>query len=283
MSYNKLNPEEERVILNKGTENPFTGKYNKHNKRGTYVCRQCNASLYKSNDKFDSHCGWPSFDDEIKGAVKREMDADGQRTEIICNNCGGHLGHLFVGEGLTDKNVRHCVNSVSLDFIPDETEPKTETAYFAGGCFWGMEHFFQKTHGVISTQVGYMGGYKDNPTYNEVCSGATGHAEALEVVFDNSETNFETLAKLFFETHNPTQENRQGPDIGEQYRSAIYYTNEKQKEISKELIKLLYDKGFEVVTELEEAEKFWIAEDYHQDYYKNNGGTPYCHFYKKRF
>ena len=119
IKYNKLTPEEERVILRKGTEFPFTGKFNKHKEPGTYVCRQCNTPLYHSADKFDSHCGWPSFDDEIPGAVKRVPDADGHRVEIVCAHCGGHLGHVFEGERFTQKNTRHCVNSVSLDFIPD--------------------------------------------------------------------------------------------------------------------------------------------------------------------
>ncbi len=122
MEFNKLTPEEERVIVHKGTERPFTGEYNSNKETGTYVCRRCNTALYKSHDKFDSHCGWPSFDDELPGAVKHLPDADGRRIEIVCTNCDAHLGHVFKGEQLTAKNTRHCVNSISLKFIPATNE-----------------------------------------------------------------------------------------------------------------------------------------------------------------
>ncbi len=283
LTLNKLTPEEERVIVNKGTEAPFSGEYDKHKASGTYTCKQCDAPLFNSTDKFESNCGWPSFDDEIPGAVKRTVDADGRRTEITCAKCGGHLGHVFEGERLTAKNTRHCVNSISLNFVSASEEVATEKAYFAGGCFWGTDHLLARAEGVISSQSGYMGGYTENPTYEEICSKRTGHAETVEVVFDPSKTNFETLARLFFEIHDPTQKDRQGPDIGSQYRSAIFYVNDEQKEIAEKLTGLLKSKGYNVVTELSKANKFWEAEKYHQDYYVNTGKQPYCHAYQKRF
>ncbi len=282
---NPLNAEETRVIVKKGTEMPFTGEFNKHKEVGTYICRQCDAPLYRSADKFESGCGWPSFDDEIPGAVKRTVDADGYRTEITCARCGGHLGHVFEGEQFTAKNTRHCVNSISLKFVPASatSDVKTERAYFAGGCFWGTEYLLQQAPGVISTRVGYMGGRTDNPTYKEVCYTETGHAEAVEVVFDPTKTDYETLAKLFFEIHDPTQVDRQGPDVGDQYRSEVFYVDDNQKAITEKLIGVLNGKGLKVATKLSMAGTFWEAEDYHQDYYNKTGKEPYCHIYTKRF
>jgi peptide methionine sulfoxide reductase msrA/msrB len=228
MEFKKLTPEEERVIVNKGTEAPFMGKYDNFYGKGVYVCKRCGNPLYRSDDKFDAQCGWPSFDDEIPGAVKRVPDPDGMRTEIECAKCGAHLGHVFLGEGMTPKNTRNCVNSISLDFIPvaqvtKNPVVKTDTAIFAGGCFWGVEYYMHKIKGVKSVTSGYTGGHKDHPTYEEVCSGKTGHYEAVEVVFDPSLTNYETVARMFFEIHDPTEWNHQGPDYGEQYRSAVFY------------------------------------------------------------
>ncbi|NLI78705.1 MAG: bifunctional methionine sulfoxide reductase B/A protein [Candidatus Riflebacteria bacterium] len=350
---NPLSPEEAHVILEKGTERPFSGRFSTHREPGTYLCRQCDAPLYRSADKFDAGCGWPSFDDEIPGAVKRQTDADGRRTEILCARCGGHLGHVFLGEGLTPKNTRHCVNSLSLGFqaaadpaprtvagpapqlaaspgprppannapqtpasppaspsvqdtartapagstasaaVPPATPasgtagtaalPATERAYFAGGCFWGVEHLMQQVKGVQTVTSGFMGGTVENPTYRQVCNHDTGHAEAVEVVFDPRQTTFEELARLFFEIHDPTQVDGQGPDLGDQYRSEVFFTSEAQKATAEKLIGILRSKGLNVVTRVTPAATFWKAEEYHQDYYRKSGGTPYCHRRVKRF
>ncbi|MGC8637565.1 MAG: methionine-R-sulfoxide reductase, partial [Athalassotoga sp.] len=161
---NELNPYEEFVIIKKGTERPFTGKYNDFYEQGLYVCKRCGLPLYESDSKFKSECGWPSFDEEIPGAVKRQLDADGKRIEITCAYCGAHLGHLFEGEGYTPKNVRHCVNSVSMEFVPEGEKVQRNRAFFAAGCFWGSEYMFKKYKGVLDTRVGYMGGKVKNPS-----------------------------------------------------------------------------------------------------------------------
>ncbi len=283
LNYRSLTPEEKRIIIDKGTERPFTGKYTNHFINGYYTCRRCGAKLFTSESKFKSDCGWPSFDDAIAGAVRQEPDADGVRTEILCNACNGHLGHIFQGEGYTSKDTRYCVNSISMDFIPAEQAQQTHRALFAGGCFWGVEYYFQNAPGVVSTTVGYTGGTAEKPAYEEVCSGTTGHVETLEVVFDPAKTNFETLAKLFFEIHDFTQLNRQGPDVGEQYRSVIFYINEEQRQTAQKLIEMLRQKGYDVQTALEPAGQFWPAEDYHQQYYGKKGSMPYCHSRRRIF
>ncbi len=282
MKYNKLTSEEEQVILHKGTECPFTGKWVNNKAEGIYTCKRCDEPLYRSQDKFESHCGWPSFDDEIKGAVKRLPDADGQRTEIVCRNCGAHLGHVFSGEGFTPKQTRHCVNSISLKFVPEENK-NLRKVYFASGCFWGTEYFFMKAKGVKATAVGFMGGHANNPTYEQVCEKNTGHLETTEVIFDSAETSYEALVRLFFETHDFTQTNGQGPDIGPQYMSCIFYTTPEEKDIAEKQIKILSDKGYRVATMLKPASMFWKAEEYHQQYYEHKGAKPYCHKYTKVF
>jgi peptide methionine sulfoxide reductase msrA/msrB len=277
-----LNAEERRVILKKGTEQPFSGKYWNHFEAGVYACRQCGAWLYWSDSKFESSCGWPSFDDEVPGAVKRQTDADGQRTEILCAACGGHLGHVFTGERLTEKNVRHCVNSVSLAFIP-EGQLALGRALFAGGCFWGVEHQFSQVPGVVAVTSGYTGGHKEDPAYKEVCSGRTGHAEAVEVRFDPKRVTYEALARLFFEIHDPTQGNRQGPDVGSQYRSAIFHLEEQQKRTAEALVARLRANGYAVTTRIEPAGRFWPAEAYHQGFFKKHPARAVCHTRVPRF
>lgn len=280
-----LTPEEKSVIFNKETERPFTGIYVNFKESGTYLCKQCDAPLFHSEDKFDSGCGWPGFDEEIPGAVKRIPDADGLRTEIVCANCGAHLGHVFIGEGLTSKNTRYCVNSISLDFTKKTVLAlkQTETAIFAGGCFWGVEYYMKKVPGVLEVVSGYTGGTTEYPTYKDVCQNNTGHAEAVRIIFDPFKTDYETLAKYFMEIHDPEQVNGQGPDIGLQYRSEIFYTTPQQKEIAEELIGILQAKGYKIATRVTPASTFWQAESYHQDYYEHKGSQPYCHRHVKRF
>lgn len=275
-----LTEAEERVIVHKGTETPFSGAYWDTTTAGTYLCRRCGTPLYHSEDKFDSRCGWPSFDTEIPGAVRRVPDADGERTEIICANCGGHLGHVFEGEGFTQKNTRHCVNSLSMLFVP--AGECADTAVFAGGCFWGIEDAFRKIPGVCDVISGYTGGTVPNPTYEQVCSGRTGHAEAVQVRFDPERVTFGALARLFFEIHDPTELNRQGPDIGTQYRSAVFYADETQRTVTVSLIQELKALGWNVVTELAPLTDFYPAEAYHQRFTERTGRGG-CHMRVPRF
>ena len=280
--YGPLDGQEKQVILEQGTERPFTGVYNEHFATGVYACRNCGAPLYRSDDKFRSSCGWPAFDDGIPGAVKRLADPDGRRTEIRCAGCGAHLGHVFEGERLTVKNTRHCVNSISLKFEPQYCG-RLQRAVFAGGCIWGVEELMRRVPGVVCATNGYTGGFTVNPTYREVCSGKTGHVEAVEIVFDSSKMDFEKLCRYFLEIHDPTQANGQGPDLGSQYRSVIFYLDEAQKITAEKLLGILRSGNYAVVTKIVPFRKFWNAEAYHQDYYERKGTQPYCHVYRKRF
>ncbi len=278
-----LPPHFARIIRDKATEYPFTGEYNESEEAGTYLCRQCGLALFRSQTKFHSGCGWPSFDEEIAGAVKQVPDADGRRIEIVCARCNGHLGHVFIGEKLTPKNTRHCVNSVSLDFVPNYTVIDTEEAIFAAGCFWGVEYYFKKLTGVLKTEVGYTGGHKENPSYENICAGDTGHFEAIRVLYDPQKISFEQLTRYFFEIHDPTQKNGQGPDIGKQYLSVIFYYDDTQKKIAHQLKSELENKGLNIATDILPVSIFWRAESYHQDYYTKTAKHPYCHQYVKRF
>lgn len=280
MEFRKLTKEEEKVLLEKGTEAPFSGKYEQFSGKGVYSCKRCGNFLYRSESKFNSGCGWPSFDEEIIGALKEVMDTYSIRTEITCSRCGAHLGHVFRGEKRTPKNTRFCVNSISMDFIPDsELKETKEIIYLGGGCFWCTEAVFKRVKGVLGVVPGYAGGKTENPSYEEVCSGKTGHAEIVKVEFDKTRISLEGILNVFFSLHDPTTLNRQGDDIGDQYRSLILYNNLFQKEIIENYIKKLEEeKVFEdkIVTEVKKFDKFYPAEDYYKDYYERNKGAPYC-------
>ena len=273
---------EKQVTERKGTEAPFTGQYVAYNESGTYLCKRCEAPLFLSEHKFDSHCGWPSFDNEVPGSVTKIPDADGKRTEIICTGCGSHLGHVFSGEGYTSKNLRHCVNSISLIFRPAAGLQKS-TALFASGCFWGTEFHFAKAVGVLHTRVGFAGGTLKNPSYREVCEGNTGHLEVVEVEFDSQKTSYSKLLQLFFETHDFSQTNGQGPDIGSQYLSAIFALNESQEMAAKAAVSWLQSNHFQVATQIKAPAEFFPAEEKHQKYYFKQASNPYCHIYRKVF
>ena len=280
-----LTPLEKHVIVDKGTERAFSGKYVNTKEKGVYTCKVCDTPLYRSDDKFDSHCGWPSFDDAIPGAIKEVTDKDGRRTEILCANCGAHLGHVFKGEGMTAKNIRHCVNSVSLNFDKKKAVKKSTLshAYFAGGCFWGVEYYLEKLEGVKEVTSGFMGGTVKDPTYYQVVRTNTGHLETVEVLYDPSKVSYEKLAKTFFEIHDPTQTDGQGPDIGSQYFSEVFVHNKEERAIINRLIKILESKGLKIATQVRDKTPFYSAEKSHQDYYDSKGGTPYCHRRVKRF
>lgn len=271
------------IIRNKATEAPFTGEYNDMDQPGTYLCRQCGLALFRAQTKFHSGCGWPSFDNKIAGAVIELPDADGHRIEILCARCQAHLGHVFHGENFTPLNTRHCVNSLSLDFVADAHVTDTEEAIFAAGCFWGVEYYFKHLAGVLKTAVGYSGGNKNNPTYQEVCTGKTGHVEAIRILYDPSKISYEAVVKYFFEIHDPTQTDGQGPDLGAQYLSVVFYYDGTQKKIAQKLIGTLERQGLTIATEVLPVKIFWPAEEYHQDYYTKTGKQPYCHRHIKRF
>jgi len=265
------------VVCDKSTEAPYSGLYNKVVIEGTYLCRRCGLALFRANSQFTAGCGWPSFDAEIAGTVTQILDPDGYRMEIVCRRCEGHLGHIFTGEHLTIKNCRYCVNSLSLDFVASNTVLDTEEAIVAGGCFWGVEYYLNLIPGVLKIEVGYTGGNVTEPTYKHVCSGDTGHYEAARILFDTAITNYATVLKRFFEIHDPTQKNGQGPDIGQQYQSAVFVYNQSQEEDAKQLLQTLHNRGYLTATQLIPALPFWPAEDYHQQYYAKNNKKPYCH------
>ena len=289
-----LSADQYYVLRKKGTEEPYSGELLLNKDKGVYKCAACGNSLFTDDMKFDSHCGWPSFDKEIAGG-KIKTIADNthgmQRVEIQCANCGGHLGHLF-DDGPTETGMRYCVNSLSLEFV-NQNELKKEqsnssgktskidTIVLGGGCFWCVEAVYEMLEGVVKVESGYGGGKGAKPSYKDVCTGATGYAEVVSIVYDKSKIELSEILKVFFTVHDPTTLNRQGGDAGTQYRSVVFYKNEAQKNTINEVIDALKkEKVFAspIVTQVAPFTNFYIAENYHQDYYELNKQEPYCEF-----
>jgi len=284
----ELTEEQFHVLREDGTERSGTGTLLKEERDGVYVCAGCSLPLFDSSAKFESCSGWPSFYEPIAAENLREKpdySLSLERTEVRCARCDGHLGHVFE-DGPETTGLRYCMNSAALDFTPrDEVASLAEPvsaeraeAVLAGGCFWCVEAVFQQLDGVISVDSGYAGGEAETASYDAVKTGQTDHAEVVRVIYDPSRVSYEDLLRVHFATHDPTQLNRQGPDVGPQYRSAVFYANEEQRTAATAMIKELEEEGKfngSIVTTLEPLDAFHKAEDYHQNFATQNPTNPY--------
>ncbi|AWH86613.1 protein-methionine-S-oxide reductase [Flavobacterium album] len=270
-----LTPEQFRITRLKGTERSFSSEMCSLFEPGKYACVCCGTLLFDAAEKFESGTGWPSFTQPVTEnaiAYNKDVSHGMVRVETVCNTCDAHLGHVFP-DGPKPGGLRYCMNAVALKKV----ESNERKATFGGGCFWCTEAVFTLLKGVSRVESGYSGGNIDNPTYREVCSGMTGHAEVIEVTYDPDEISYADLLRIHLSTHNPTTLNRQGADAGTQYRSVIFYRNEKEKGIVQSVIGEMQPAyGDPIVTEIAPFEQLYKAEAYHQDYYANNAEQGYC-------
>jgi peptide methionine sulfoxide reductase msrA/msrB len=242
---------------------------------GRYTCVCCGSPLFDAGGKFESGTGWPSFTQPVKeNAVAYHLDSSHgmQRVETVCNTCDAHLGHVFP-DGPAPSGLRYCINALALD----KTSPSEARATFGGGCFWCTEAIFQQLAGVSRVESGYAGGDSPDPTYEQVCSGRTGHAEVVQVTFDPAVISYADLLRIHLSTHNPTTPNQQGADRGTQYRSVILTHDSNQATTARQVIEEMAE-AFDapIVTEVKPLDSFYPAEGYHQNYYDSNPGRPYC-------
>ncbi len=271
----QLSRETYEVTRLKGTERAFSSELCSLFEPGLYACACCDCLLFDGREKFDSGTGWPSFTQPIKqNAVGYVSDRSYgmRRVEAICNSCKAHLGHVFP-DGPPPSGLRYCMNALSLRKI----EASFEKAVFGGGCFWCTEAIFAELKGIESVESGYAGGKIANPTYREVCSGKTGHAEVVQVTFNPAEISYEDLIRIHLSTHNPTTPDQQGADVGTQYRSIILVSDDHQFELAQKIIaemQVVYKHL--IVSEIKRLEGFYIAEKEHQKYYLNNPHEGYC-------